>query len=476
MNGKRFIYTLMAVFLTTAFFYGFSSVGALAYSKIVSPVKKFTEQTYIGPFDVRGLDEHAAKDKLSADFTELHGKLGAELTYLDATVELPAESISFDVEQTIEHAVPGEENPIIAKVSREGLRTVLDQHFSHFTWTGEDVESIATGIEQELQPGIVPVNVHVTDYITAGVAEAEIASYSLKGVSFSPILEEMVNELDGTRLEWNAQFSMLDFMQSNGSVVASNADLTFLASALYGAILKTNLDVVERNIGRALNPSIPAGFEAAVNQQLGLDFIIRNPNHSSFTLKMEMTGETLTASFIGLPLQYTYDAYVVQKEEFKPRTVRRYSASVPTGQVQHAEEGQEGLEVTVNRMVIDNGTVLEDKMISSDFYAPQPTIEIHPLQKEETAASGNTDNAPHLNGQSNTTDDGTNLGTNDGQSSGSNNGPGPASGSSANGANSSNDNTSKEPGTKPGKTDSNYPFVPPAEDSDRYDKGGNLIK
>ncbi|BAQ11590.1 vanw like protein [Bacillus sp. OxB-1] len=488
MNSKTFLRTFLAVLGATVFFYGFSSVGTLAYTKIVSPVKQFKENTYIGPFDVRGLDEHGAKDKLAGDFAELHGKLGAELTYQDSTVELPSELITYDVDRTVDRAVPGEENPIIAEVSQEGLRTVLDQHFSHLNWTDDDVETVSKGIESKLESGIVPVNVHITDFLDSTFGETEVASFAIEGIQFSSALEQLANEIDGTAIEFNTAFSIMEFAKMDETVTATNEDLTLLASALYGAVLRTNLDVVERNIGNALNPVVPAGFEAAINQQLGLDFVMRNPNHTPFRIKMEVTGDRIRAALVSLPLQYTYEPYVAKTEKFNPRTVRRYSASVPIGQVQHADEGRDGMEVTVNRQVLDDGTVVEDEPVSSDFYAPVPIIEVHPLQQQSdndgTGADGdggeidNSEPLPDTNGSTN-------------GSSNSSNGSGPSSsnGTSGTGSNERNSGngstngtsngasggTGNDSNTKPGHTNGK-PYVPPVDDGNRYDKGGNLIK
>lgn len=487
MNSKTFLRTFLAVLGATVFFYGFSSAGTLAYTKIVSPVKQFKENTYIGPFDVRGLDEKGAKDKLIGDFAELHGKLGAELTYQDATVELPSELITYDVDRTVDHAVSGEENPIIAEVSQEGLRTVLDQHFSHLNWTDDDVEAVAKGIESELESGIVPVNVHITDFLDSTFGETEVASFAIEGIRFSPALDQLANGLDGTAIEFNTAFSIMEFAKMGETVTTTNEDLTLLASALYGAVLRTNLDVVERNIGNALNPSIPAGFEAAINQQLGLDFVLRNPNHTPFRIKMEVTEDQIRAALISLPLQYTYEPYVAKTEKFNPRTVRRYSASVPVGQVQFADEGRDGMEVTVNRQVLDDGTVVKDETVSSDFYAPVPIIEVHPLQQGQSDSDGTgtdegeTDNSeplPDTNGSTNgssSSSDGSGPSSSNGTS-----GTGSNEGNSGNGStngtsNGASSGTKSGSGTKPSHTNGK-PYIPPVDDGNRYDKGGNLIK
>ena len=40
------------------------------------------------------------------------------------------------------------------------------------------------------------------------------------------------------------------------------------------------------------------------------------------------------------------------------------------------------MEVSVNRLISQEGLTLDDEVISSDFYAPMPKIELHSLKKE----------------------------------------------------------------------------------------------
>ena len=71
-------------------------------------------------------------------------------------------------------------------------------------------------------------------------------------------------------------------MKTNEIGVVSDEELTVLASVLYSTILQTNFVIDERNIGSMLAPLAEPGFEAAINAQLGLDFMFTNPNKTTF--------------------------------------------------------------------------------------------------------------------------------------------------------------------------------------------------
>ena len=91
-----------------------------------------------------------------------------------------------------------------------------------------------------------------------------------------------------------------------------------------------------------------------------------------------------------MPLLYSYAPFVGQLESFEPKTVQQFSAFVPDGQVRVADEGRKGMEVEVHRTISYEGSVVVDEMISSDFYAPLPKIELHPLKKDAQQTSGNS--------------------------------------------------------------------------------------
>ena len=89
-----------------------------------------------------------------------------------------------------------------------------------------------------------------------------------------------------------------------------------------------------------------------------------------------------------MPLLYSYSPFVEQIESYEPKTVQQFSAFVPDGQVRVADEGRKGMEVDVHRTISYEGSVVVDEMISSDFYAPLPKIELHPLKKDSQQTSG----------------------------------------------------------------------------------------
>lgn len=406
MGSKGFLTTFIIVLTSTLVFYGFSSVGALAITNASS--KHFGDETFVGPFDISGQKEREVKEKLESDFITLQTDFAVDLTYQDITVALPAEVVTFDVEKTVEQSVSGKENPIVATVLLDGLRTILTQQFSSILFTDDSIQSIATGIERELGTGIMPLNIHITDYSDFTIGE--IATSSIAVTEMSTSFMNVINALNGTEIASFETFSLVDFIKSKEIGVVSDEELTVLASVLYATILQTNFVIDERNIGSMLAPFAEPGFEAVINQQLGLNFIFTNPNKTAFQLHVKSGKGAIVSTITGMPLLYSYLPFVGQLESFEPKTVQQFSSFVPNGQVRVADEGRKGMEVEVHRTISYEDSVVVDELISSDFYAPMPKVEIHPLKKDvqQIAGSGN-EGTINSQGNPNSTDSQGNL-------------------------------------------------------------------
>lgn len=353
--------------------------------------KQYADHTYVGPFNISNNKAKQAKSKLASDFSELQSKLEVNLIYQDIQFALPPEAIKFDIDMTLANATSGVDNPIIAIVSREALQTVLSQELSKIHFSENAIDSIATGIEEELQTGIMPRNVHITDYFGVDEIQTEViasSEYSIDGIS--PSLSKAIHALDQSVIGPFESFSMLEVLTSSEVGPLTDEELTLLTSMLYTATLQTNFQIDERNISTAITTDIQAGFEAAMNQTLGLDYKFTNPNKTEFTIQADWSAGAINVSLEGRPLYYTYEPSVTNIETYKPRTVRQYSAFVNDGQVVVSQEGKDGVEAIVKRTLSVDGKVIDTEDVSEDFYAPIHRIEIHPLSNENSSAIENT--------------------------------------------------------------------------------------
>lgn len=386
MNNKNVLKLFSIVLAATIVFYGTSSIGVLA-GQDSATLKSFSGQTYVGPFDMTKLKGKAAKAKLASNFEELQSNFSGQLIFQDKTVDLPIEVIQYDVNKTLEQMIRGGENRIYAKASEDGLRTILSQQFSPLSFSDEDVTAIALSVEKELENGIMPSRIYISDSLNENFSSTEVSSSSIKIPEVSSTVQKVMESLNGTEIHSFSTFSLLDYIKTDNFGYISNDDLTVIASLLYATLLKTNFIIDERNTGERLHEDVAIGYEAAINQELSIDFIFTNPNKTTFTLQTNESSNVLTVSLLGMPFIYSYEVNASPVTYYNPRKVIQFSAFVATGAIEVLEEGISGQEVNINKTIFEGTNEIQSYEVSEDYYGPVHRIELHPLKKDEETES-----------------------------------------------------------------------------------------
>lgn len=375
--------------------------SSLLISKGVSAVdffsingNKFGTNTYVGPFNISNQKPKLAKSEISRELSELHEKIEMNFQYQDYYFTVPKEIIAFDVESTIDLAQSSEVNPIIANVSRNGLAIVLQQELPFIQFTEKTIEAIASGAEKELESGLMPKNIFITDFMgKSSISNSKVASsvYTIDSVTTS--LDNAIKALNGITVHPFELISLAELFKSQEIGVLSEEESTILASIVYSAILQTNFIIDERNISSVLTPTIQPGFEAAMDSSLGLDFKFSNPNKTTFTLFAERKEGEINFSIEGYQFYYTYSPNVVDIETYSPRTVIQYSAFIDKGEIVVKDKGLDGVNAEVFRTSSHDGVLIENEKIASDFYAPVSRIEMHALRKADSKETTNSNDA-----------------------------------------------------------------------------------
>ncbi|MBD7908394.1 G5 domain-containing protein [Sporosarcina gallistercoris] len=474
MGNRTVITYFLSIMGASLLFFGIASAGSFAAETLIFG-KRFGDHTYAGPFNLSKQTDKEAEIKLTSDLLGMQDKLQVDLLYQDATIPLPVELVEYNPSATIEKAKSEAENSLIATVSEDGLRTLLQQQLPMLAFNESELQSIANGISEKLESGIMPQSIILTDYLESTQTPTVIASASTEVDGLTAPMLDLLSELDGSEMEPKTPFSLLEFIENTQPGLLDEEELTVLASTLYRASLQTNFWIEDRTIRHELTQGIEPGFEAAINAQLGLDYVMTNPNYTSYTVHANWESGSLNISIEGMPLRYEYKPYVAETHKFEPKTVVQYSEDLSRGQVRVAEPGKDGFEVIVQRKIMEDGTLLTTESVSEDFYPPVSRVEQLPLVEAETdlGNESRTDSSEN-NGTGNDSDSATGNGdSSSGNDSTSNQG---STGGSSNGEKPSGSN---EPSGNPGdpaEQDDGKPMAKPGEEGYQYDKGGNLIK
>lgn len=487
MGNRTIVTYFISILGVSLLFFSVASAGSFAADQWLFG-KRFGDHTYAGPFDLSNQSSREAEIKLTSDLLGMQENLQADLVYQDTKIPVPAALIEFNPSATVSQAETEAENPILASVNEDGLRTLIQQELPMLTLSDGEISAVAEGLSEKLATGIMPQSVRLTDFLESSQPTQTIASAEVAADGFSVPMMDVIEALDGVSLEPKQPFSLLTFVEESEPGLVENDELTRVASVLYEALLRTNFWVEDRSIRTELLDGVTPGFEAAVNRQLGLDFKLTNPNDTSYMIRSKWSDGALHISIVGLPLRYTYEPYVAETNTFKPKTTIQYNRDLAVGRVVELEKGKDGLEVVVQRKVLEDGEVLNIEPVSEDFYAPVARVEEHALTRPEPNTGTGDGSAGSEGAGDNTgsTDNGSTGGSTDGNNpsggTGSPNGTSPnnpqSGGSNSDGSGNSNAG-SKPPSGSPddsvGSVDGK-PAAKPESDGHIYDKGGNLVK
>ncbi|WP_088007245.1 VanW family protein [Indiicoccus explosivorum] len=399
MNNKAFIRVFTFIATSALAFYVLANLGTFAVDKLVFPEREFGDNTRIGTLDVSNVTESEAKVALEQHLAGWQSGTKLQVVYQDAVADYPMDAAQVLLDESIHTAETGERNSLDVSVSEEATATFLAQNFPVLSFTDEEVTAINSVLAEALGSGKHRVSISTDE---AGFPRELVAETAFPSVSGEAA--ELAKAIDGMEIAPLGSFSLLEVVENGNFATIGDEAFTEVASALYNLVLKTNFIVEQRSIGADVPDNIPLGFEAAIDRELGIDFVFTNPNDSSFTLNATQSGGSLYVTLTGYPLVYTYKAAAGKPETVEPRIIKEYSAFVTYGK--HVKNtGEDGLRIDVTRIVIDSeGNEIETSVISTDFYLPEHIVEVYPLKAADSGTAVTNPDGTVTDGTTDTTD------------------------------------------------------------------------
>lgn len=355
--------------------------------------KKVTDGSSVAGVELEGLSIEDAKAKIEEMTATWQAgpPLVASSDY--ETVEIPRDIFVFDLDGTFAQ-----------------LEEKMKRHWSNFFMRPKNVkqellvelspdasESIGfpdyVDAEQTLNYALLQAK-HLTEQsITLTYVDGwemkleEITNISLEipeDLSYSTV-EYLVEHLDGQVIEANTLFSFLESMTLPDGMDNSQDEMSFLASGLYGLVLDTDMEILERHIGKELPSYIAAGLEAVVDRENELDLKLYHTNEFNYTIESAIDGNVVELALAapGADINMTYS--VENIIDVEPRTIYRYNPDLNPGEEVVVDEGTPGQQLEVYRMVTNRDGTTDKQLLSRDFYPPQPKIvEVAVVQELES--------------------------------------------------------------------------------------------
>lgn len=159
---------------------------------------------------------------------------------------------------------------------------------------------------------------------------------------------------------------------NNQSVLAYGGGICQASTTLYGAVIRSDLEIVTRYNHLWPSTYVPIGQDATVDYP-GLDFQFRNSTDYPIYIQAGMSGTKLTVTLYGdKDPSYDYIEVSSQKTETiaKPKPQISVDNSLKKGQIVCDNKGNAGSRATATKIYYKDGVVVKTESLPSSYYRP----------------------------------------------------------------------------------------------------------
>lgn len=202
----------------------------------------------------------------------------------------------------------------------------------------------------------------------------DIACEKINGTILEPGETFSFNKIVGERTAKNGFKEALIY---NGGEVdyGIGGGICQISSTLYNAVLKANLDIVERKNHSMTVSYLPVGQDAAVSYG-SVDF--KFTNSRTYPIKIVATANTgiITISVLGVLEDQEYvvtlETEILETTDYK--TTYEYSSSIPAGKEEIKQVGKNGYKCSTYKILSLGEKEISRTLLSTDTYKSQKEI------------------------------------------------------------------------------------------------------
>ncbi|MFZ5647903.1 MAG: VanW family protein [Bacillota bacterium] len=203
----------------------------------------------------------------------------------------------------------------------------------------------------------------------------KMAASALDGLIIPPGEPFSFNGAVGSRSS-EAGYKNAKIIINNEFVEGPGGGVCQVSSTLYNAVLLANLEIMERSSHSLPVSYVPPGRDATVAENF-LDFKFRNSTPSYLYMKTSYSTGKIAVKIYGntkYRKQVTISTNVVETIPFKE--VYDHDPSLEQGEIKLKRKGVPGLKVVAERLLVENGSVVVEKLPES-HYRPVDQVVIY---------------------------------------------------------------------------------------------------
>jgi hypothetical protein len=393
MKNFQFIKLFFVLLFCTAFIFCFSHFGAEAFSNKRSMQGTFSSGTTIGYIDVSGKSKSEAASLLEEQYVEWLKETKINLQYQDRNVPFDLDLFHLDSKKTVDSLKDGQNNTACITIDKSKVAEQVENLFTPLKSSDLDIDKLTAALTEnvsQFQKGTTFLNLYNNFLLTDKLNKDTVLN--TVSVTFKEVpddLQSLIDYLPKIEIPQESSFSLLGFINEK-KVNLQAETLNTLATAIYQAILPTNISIVERNISSTLPDYAQLGYEAKVNRETKEDLVFFNPNKDKWYLDLQLENNKLIVSLKGKNLLYNYKMMTKDEQKLEPKTIIQYSPLILPGKIKIQNVGANGKIAKVYRDVYQGNQFIKSEFISEDYYPPAYRIEIHGLASSTNTAAQTT--------------------------------------------------------------------------------------
>lgn len=374
MKKQQIVKFSLILSVLSIFIFCFTYFGSDIFSARTSAKQVFSENTRIGNFDVSNKSQEEATTYIQTQVDSWLAEANIRLVYKGQNYPVNTTSFIFGVEDSISSATSGAQNELYVNWEEEALNTL---NLPSSIMAKLDTEKFTIKVQESAQKLIPEIEIKLEDFLPA--EEPVIISTALVKLT-SDVESENIKKLVEIEILPDSMFSLAAYANENGLANVSASTFSQIGSALYKALLQSDISIIERHISSQLPKNIELGYETKVDFPQNFDLKFYNTSDTSYKIGWNLNGQELEVVVTGAPPMYEYKITATDKQEFKPRIIKQYSPLLKQGQKSVQTEGKAGMMIKINKEIYgDNGELLKTELISEDFYPPSHRVEVLPL-------------------------------------------------------------------------------------------------
>jgi hypothetical protein len=346
--------------------------------------ERYDVETYMASVDISGMSEEEAVTALREQTENWKSGQTIEVRWFEKTAVFPAEKLNFFIEESVQNMSNGEisEGDLIVSADRRELEEVIAYFSEHAGFELEaDEEALREELElraSELPDENITISLHEFTVDPDGMTEEDVSTviYQAERSYFGDQLALWLNSTEPVIIEPEENYTFSTMFTGAEMEIPSEESMSILASAVYEALLHTNFQLIERVQSDILYDTVPEGFDVRVVEYQS-DLIFHNPNPVPYELYLSAENGRISAEVYGEEFPYSINVDILDHQQIEPKTIVRYSDTVPQGTENVIETGEPGLSYQLARTFTNmESEVIFEEVIANDYYPAEERVEV----------------------------------------------------------------------------------------------------